>query len=39
MLDSVLTQLMAAAIADAQRPLAAELAAVRAELGAVGGRR
>lgn len=31
-LDSVLTQLMAAAVAAAQRPLVAELAAARAEL-------
>jgi hypothetical protein len=46
MLDSVLTQLVAAAVAEAQRPLVAELAAARAqlaevrrELGTVGRRR
>ncbi len=33
MLDAALSQLLAAAIAEAQRPLVAELAAVRAELG------
>ncbi|MBK9129446.1 MAG: helix-turn-helix domain-containing protein [Phycisphaerales bacterium] len=33
MLDSVLTQLVAAAVSEAQRPLVAELAAARAELG------
>ncbi len=33
MLDSVLSQIVATAIAEAQRPLVAELAAVRGELG------
>ncbi|MBK8994596.1 MAG: hypothetical protein IPM35_02445 [Myxococcales bacterium] len=35
MLDTALAQLVAAAVAEAQRPLVAELAAVRAELGEV----
>ncbi|MBK8999623.1 MAG: hypothetical protein IPM35_28225 [Myxococcales bacterium] len=35
MLDSVLTQLVAPAVAEAQRLLVAELATVRAELAAV----
>lgn len=33
MLDAALSELVAAAVAEAQRPLVAELAAVRAELG------
>ncbi len=35
MLDSALTQLVAAAVAESQRPLVADLAAARAELGEV----